>query len=166
MIKEKDPQVFYPDPEPAADPRDSTAEARAFLSRARLLDKLGQSRLREIEYNRCLATRTTAAITDDPVAHTRNVSSMEDAIIRLNEAREALQTEVITLVDVRCEISDALSHIRSDTIRLVLEERYLEFLSWEEIAEDFGRTPRWAFDKQRKGLEILQRIITEQRQTA
>jgi len=69
------------------------------------------------------------------VSHTRNVTSMEDAIIRLMEEEESLNAAIDQLVDLKRKISGVLEQIHAPDCQLLLELRYLCYRSWEEIAE-------------------------------
>ena len=69
------------------------------------------------------------------MSRTRNVTSLEDAIIRLMEEEESLNAAIDRLVDLKREVSGVLKQIDDTDCQLLLELRYLCYRSWEDIAE-------------------------------
>ena len=62
--------------------------AKEFLGQAYRLDQRINSKLQQIDSLRGLTQKVTQSYDNEVVSRTRNVSSLEDAIIRLMEAEE------------------------------------------------------------------------------
>ena len=45
--------------------------------------------------------------------------------------------------------------------RLILEKRYLSFMTWEEIGRDFNYSDRWVREQHKQALEIVQGILDQ-----
>jgi len=134
--------------------------AKEFLSRAWYLEQQVQSKLEQIERMRSLASRVTASF-DKAAGHSRNVSSMQDMIVKIMETEEELNREIDELVTVRKEIAGVINRIRAVTLRLILEKRYLSFQSMEQIGTDLYYSERWIKIKHREALDAVQQIMDE-----
>ena len=79
--------------------------AKDYLGQAYRLDQRINSKLQQISSLRSLTQRVTASFDGEVVSHTRNVTSLEDAIIRLMEAEEELNRQIDRLVDMKIDIA-------------------------------------------------------------
>ena len=135
--------------------------ASLFMSRAFRLEEQVQSKLQQIERLRSMASRVTSNTANEPVSHTRDVTEMQDAVIRIMEEEEILKTRIKMLMDVKEQIRDVIEHVDDVTLQLILEKRYLLYESIKEIAADLGYTYRWTEKKHKKALQEADRIIDE-----
>ena len=135
--------------------------ASLFMSRAFRLEAQVQSKLQQIERLRSIASKVTSNTANEPVSHTRDVTEMQDAVIRIMEEEEILKTRIKMLMDVKEQIRDVIEHVDDVTLQLILEKRYLLYESIKEIAADLGYTYRWTEKKHKKALQEADRIIDE-----
>ena len=136
--------------------------AKEYLSQAYLLEQQVQSKLAQIESLRSLASCITPRPTNQPpVDHTRNVHSMEDTVLKIMELNRELDAQIDELVDKKIEISHTISLVRNVLYRLVLEKRYLNFETWEEIAVDLHYCVRTVQRILNRALEVVQGILDQ-----
>ena len=135
--------------------------AKEFLSRAWLIEEQIQSKLEQIESLKSLACKVTTGFGKEPVDHTRNVTSMQDVIVRILEAEEELNHRIDDLVSMKMEVMQVIDRVKDVTLRLILEKRYLSFFTWEKIAVDMGYTVRWALQHHEEALRAVQKILDE-----
>ena len=136
-------------------------DAREFLSRAWKIETQIQSRAEQIEQLRSLACRVTPQYGGAGGSRFRNVTAMEDTIVRITEAEEKLNRKIDELVTAKLEVMEVIDQVRDATLRLLLEKRYLLYESIKEIAADLGYTYRWTEKKHKKALQEADRIIDE-----
>ena len=135
--------------------------AREYLGQAYRLDQWINSKLRQVENLRSLTQRVTASYGREPVSHTRNVTSLEDSIIRLMEAEEQINQQIDKMVNLKMDIAALIDHVRNENYRLILEKRYLCFLSWDEIATDLHYSSRWVRNVHERALEVVGKLLNE-----
>jgi len=135
--------------------------AKEFLSRAYKFDQRINSKLEQISKLRSLTQRVTASYDQEIVSHTRNVTSLQDTIIRLIEAEEALNKEIDELVDLKEEIAAAIKCMPNRDYQLLLEKRYLSFKPLEEIAVDMRYGIRWVQVMHGRALQEMDRVLAE-----
>ena len=135
--------------------------AKEYLSQAYRLDQRINSKLHQIESLRALTQKVTASYDGETVSHTRNVTSLQDAIVHLMDAEDDLNRQIDELVDLKMEISKTISRVRNENYRLILEMRYLCFNSWDEIATTLHYTNRWLRKMHDRALDVVDAILRE-----
>lgn len=109
--------------------------AKEYLSQAFRLDQRINSKLGQVASLRELATKITANIHTEKVSGTKQRSPMENALVKLIALEYEINSDIERLVGLKQEIMNAVTAVKSDEHRLLLELRYLSFKTWEEIAE-------------------------------
>ena len=136
-------------------------DAKEFLSRARNVETQVRSRMEQIEQLRSLACRVTPQYGGAGGSRFRNVTAMEDTIVRITEAEEKLSWKIDELVTAKLGVMEVIDRVQDVTMRLLLEKRYLLFYPWERVASDVGYTRRWTLKKHEDALDAVQRILDE-----
>ena len=108
--------------------------AKAYLNQVRLLDLRINTKLDRIARLRALAQKVTATTDGEIVNKTRNISSLQDQIIRLMEEEESLNRAIDQLINLKKEVSEVLTLINDPECELLLELRYLCYRGWDDIA--------------------------------
>ena len=140
--------------------------AKEFLGQAYRLDQRINSKLQQIDSLRSLTQKVTQSYDGEVVSRTRNVSSLEDVIIRLMEAEDELNKQIDILVDTKIEIGKLIDLVHNETYRLILEKRYLCFMHWDQIAADMHYSRRWVLNKHERALEVADRLLHEKETSA
>ncbi len=135
--------------------------ARTYLSQAFCIELQVQSKQEQIEALKSLACRVTYSSDREPVKKSKNITALQDTIVRILEAEEELNRRIDSLVAMKLEIADTIDLVEDVTLRLILEKRYLAFLSWGQIAMDMHYSGRWLQVKHKEALEVVQRILDE-----
>ena len=130
-----------------------------FLSRAYRLDQQVQSKTQQISDLRAMASHVSAFLGNEPVSHTRDVTSMQGTVAKIIEEEARLNQEIDQLVDAKQEISEVIAQVQDVNLRLILEKRYLLFEYWEKIAVDLGYSSRWIRDRHKMALRVVERIL-------
>lgn len=130
-----------------------------YLNRAYHLDQQITCKLEQVARLRSLTQKVTASYGDGSGSHTHNNSSMEDAIIRLMDAEDELSSQVVELVNVRMEITQLIDRVPDSVYKLLLEKRYLCFMTWERIAADMNWTYRWTLSVHGKALCEVEKLL-------
>ena len=91
--------------------------------------------------------------------HSQNCNAMEDAVIRLTEAEEALKRRMEELAEAELEVGMVLAMIPDKTINEYMVKRYLDCGDSVKIAVDMGFSRNWGFCAQKKGIAAVQKIL-------
>lgn len=133
--------------------------ALEYLQQAYMLEQQIQTKLTQISALRSLAETMRSYTGNEPVSHSRNVTSLEDSVIKILEQEQELNNEIDRMVDLKREIQDVISEVKDLNYRLVLEKRHLCFESWPKIGEELGHSDRWAQQKHMAALRVVQQIL-------
>lgn len=114
--------------------------AKQFLSQAFNLTRLIKSYEKELEELKALEPYISSPnYSGMPFSGTRNPEPpFVRAIHKKVNLESKIEKKVKDLIDVRVQIHDAIEAVSDDTHRLVLRLRYIDFLSWEEIASEMN----------------------------
>ena len=115
---------------------------KEYLNQAYWLDRRIDSKLEQLSALKDMVTKTTSAMTDDVVSHTRNVHSMQDVIAKIIDMQAEINADIDRLVDLKSEIMHVIKAVRNPEHQTLLELRYLCFKSWEYVAEQMGYNVR------------------------
>ena len=135
--------------------------ATEYLGQAYRLDQRINSKLQQVESLRSLTRKVTASYDGETVFHTRNVTSLEDTIFRLMEAEEELNRQIDELVVLKMDISRTINRVRNESLRLILEKRYLCFLHWDQIAAEMHYSRRWVLKRHARAVEVVDKLMAE-----
>lgn len=135
--------------------------AKEYLGQAYRLDQRINSKLQQVDSLRSLTQKITASYDGEVVSHTRNVTSLQDTIIRLMEAEEELNRQIDELVDLKMDIACLIDQVHNESFRLILEKRYLCFLQWDQIAAEMHYSRRWVLNKHDRAVEVVDKLMAE-----
>ena len=135
--------------------------AKEYLGQAYRLDQRISTKLQQIDSLRSLTRKVTASYDGEVVSHTRNVHSLEDAIIRLMEAEEEINRQIADLIQLKIEIGATIDQVHNESYRLILEKRYLCFLPWDQIAAEMHYSRRWVLNRHDRAIDVIDRLLAE-----
>jgi len=162
-IQKDDPRVSCPEaiPAPTAAEELSPISAEEFLNRGRLLKERILAKLQQIDQLDAMTKNVTSRIQPDVVSRTRDITSGQEAILRLMEEQEELGSQVNEFLDVRKQIADVIAQVRNPRYSLVLEKRYLCNQRLEDIATDLNWNVSWVKKSLRSAHEIVQGLLNQ-----
>lgn len=135
--------------------------AKEYLSQAYRIDQRINTKLMRISELRALAQKCTVAYGGERVSHTRNVASLEDAVMKIMEAEKELDTQIDLLVDTKKEIESVIEQVPDADCRLLLEMRYLAMESWTEIACQMNTYRMRVYRLHDKSLELAAEVLQQ-----
>lgn len=84
----------------------------------------------------------------------------EDRIQRatdsLVELRAMLYDKLLDSTEIRLEIERCLASIKDDRLRLLMEYRYINGLTWEQVAETMHCEYRWILRLHKRALALIE----------
>jgi len=117
-------------------------DVKQYLSQAHYLDMSIDSKLELLSKLNSLATKATATLSDMPHSPNRGSSSLEDTICKIIDLQDEINRDVDALVDLKRDIINLINNLVNDEYKVILEKRYLSFMTWEEImvTMNYGRS--------------------------
>lgn len=133
--------------------------AKEYLSQAIWLDKSINNKLEQMERLKAIAEKVTVDFTQEKVSGGKATTSpMEDATVKLIDLSHEINNDIDKLVDLKREILDVISQVEDVSYQLVLEMRYINNKSWDDVARCMGYDRRTIFRIHGKALKEIERI--------
>lgn len=119
---------------------------KIFLKQALILDALIEANRRELKRLREIAESIGApSITGDRVQSGGQTDRMGDAVAAIVDLEAEIQAEIKQYIRKRHDIRRVINGVGDDTLRLILQKRYLQGEKWENVAADLHKDLRWIF---------------------
>lgn len=118
---------------------------KEYLRQAYRIDQRINSKLEQIAALHDLATKATVTYSDMPKSPNRSGSKIEDAITKIMDLEDEINRDIDKLVDLKTDITHLIKNLDSHEHQIILEQRYLCFKSWEQIAVDMGYSIQHTF---------------------
>ena len=117
--------------------------AKEYLSQARYIDKRIERKIEERDRLReKLIAGRMAQITGMPRGGNYDWTDGVNALIALEEE---INREIMELCRVKREVWAAIDAVDEGRFRWLLELRYRNYLTWEQIADEMGYDVRWVY---------------------
>ena len=126
-----------------------------YLSKAYQVELRIDDRVAMIQSLRDLAVKAGPTASDMPGSPNRNIRRMEDIIVKITDQENELRDEIDRLLDLRKSIHDLIAEMDVPEQQVVLEQRYLRYLGWDEISGNIGVCRRQVYRIHDAGLEKI-----------
>ena len=110
-------------------------KAKEYLSQAKWLDKMIDSKIMRQERLRTMAEKTTISVGREKVSGGTGGNPMESAIVKLVDLSHEINDDIDELIDLQAEIKEIINKVDDFRYRLILEMRYINNKDWAEVAK-------------------------------
>ena len=134
--------------------------AKQYLKQAYRLNELINSDLEELSQLRAFSTSISSPnLSGEVVSGSRpQEAKFANAVLKIVDLENKINDEVDRYVDLKDEIREKVITIESKDEKLILQKRYLCFLTWERIAEDLGFTTQWVHELHKRALTTFSKV--------
>ena len=136
-------------------------KAKNCLQKIRLYDVQINSKLEEIAKLRAMTTKITPTLSGDVVSGTRSQDKLGDAVARIVDLEAEIDRRIDALCDLKREAMQLLDKLQNPNHYEILDKRYFQFKSLEQISVDMGYTYRNVCYIHGKALQALTAIMNE-----
>lgn len=99
---------------------------------------------------------TRATLSYDAKAGSSSADSGDGKYIKLVEFTKRIEEKTDLLYDIKCEIDEAIERVPDARFRRLLKLRYIDFHTWEQIAEKMCYDLRWVHRLHKKALQTIE----------
>lgn len=118
-------------------------KAKEFLSMIRHKDTVIGNLISEKEYLEDAMCGVKGLRYDlDKIQSSPDPDRMAGMLARIEEKEKEIRRRIDDLIDFRSKCVEMINGLQDDGLIAVLYKRYIEFRSWEQIAEDLGYSVR------------------------
>lgn len=127
-----------------------------YLMRAYRVDQRIENKMEQIARLNDLATKATVTYSDMPRNPNHAGSRMEDAILSIIDLQTEINQDMLELVNIKREIMTSIKAVNDPELQLLLELRYLNYVSWEQIALQMNFSIDNIFKLHKKALDLVE----------
>ncbi len=114
--------------------------AKQYMSRAFRLDYKINCKLKELTYLKDRSQRATSSLTARSYSGTSRRSLMECSVVDIIDLEHEIDHLIDVLVELKQELQTVIEKLTIEVYRFILTQRYIEFKTWEEIANKLNMT--------------------------
>lgn len=131
-------------------------EGKAFLQRGRWLKARIAAKRDQSARWRQMAESITVAVKPAVSYSSLPSKKIEECACRIVDLQQEILAEIDALILIEREIKEAIAAApMEESLKTLLEMRYLNAYTWEEIAACLCRTERWVMALHKKALAIF-----------
>ena len=132
-----------------------------YLRRALVLDMQIDAGFERIQQLRALAERRTAVYGREKAGGSGAVDGRMDVVARIVDAERELDAQIDRMLALKAEIQETISRVGDERMRVLLELRYLNGHTWEDVAEEMHYTTRNIYNLHAAALKAVAPLIAE-----
>ncbi len=127
--------------------------AQDYFNQAYRLDQRINSKIEQLSTLNDLALKATATYTGMPHSPNKGSQAMANTVDRIIDLQNEINRDIDALVDLKAEIRTVIDSVDGTDLRLILEERYLNWKPWEQIAVTLGYNLRYVHKLHKQALD-------------
>ena len=134
--------------------------AKEYLQQIKKMDTKINTDIEELANLESLVTKTTSVMGDDRVQSSGSQEKMADCVAKIVDMQKEITDEIDKLIDYKKEARQLIcEHCDADCTKL-LQKRYFNFETWEQIAVEMNYTYQWVSGKlHKRALSQVQKAL-------
>ena len=134
---------------------------KSYLRQIKILDTKINRRMEQLSEIKSLATRVTSVITPDRVQTSGPGNNLENAMVRYLDIENEVKKTIDEYVETKNRIIKEIEQLSDDRFISVLSMRYLDYLPWEDIADELYMSERQVFRIHGKALIAFSELLEQ-----
>jgi len=128
-------------------------QAKHYLNKNWRLQCLYDAKTEQLKNLRELLTSSPSPMApNDKIQSSQNLHRQEDKICEIVDLEAQLQKDLKDIIAFKLELTKKINELSNIEHKLILNLRYLNFMSWEQIACEMNISFRWAMSLHKKAL--------------
>lgn len=134
--------------------------AKQYLTQIKWLEDTLDARLDQIEKLRSIATKiTTEYGGNDRVKSSHSNDKLAVTIAKIADFENELKNDIDKLVVLQIDARRSIEQMDNEEYKLLLTLRYLNYMTWEQIAEQMHYTFQWIHVLHKRALNEFEKTI-------
>lgn len=133
--------------------------AKRHLQQIRRLDTKINRDIEELHRLKAMVTKITPTLKQDVVSGGGSQDKLSDAVAKIVDLEAEINQEIARLVDARAAVTATIDKVEDARLHTVLNMRYVQFKTWEQIACYMGRSYQWVCKLHGTALQAVEKII-------
>ena len=134
-------------------------DAKEYLSQAFVMDRRIKAKETQLDALKEHVPYTGPVYGDVKVDSNKVHSAVEYSAVRLVSLSDEIKEDIAELAEKMKEIQRTIRRLDNSEMEVILEMRYLSFMSWEKIIDRMGYSPRYVFKMHSAALRRIKNFI-------
>ena len=110
-----------------------------YIEAKKRFDRISDTMLEVMSY----ATKITPLLSDMPKGGNGSGTKIESVVDRLDSLADDLEEQAVRMREAMKQVQSAIQTVPDETLRLLLELRYINGYTWEQIAVEMDYSYQW-----------------------
>lgn len=115
---------------------EKSSAVKAYLQKIRLYDTHINNKMAELARLQDMVKNITPTLKDDVVASSGSKDKLGDAVAKIVDLQNEINMAIDDFVDKKTEVCATIDSLQNPDHVALLHKRYVEYLTWEQIACD------------------------------
>lgn len=134
--------------------------AKRYLQQIRRLDTKINRDIEELHRLKAMVTKITPTLKPDVVSGGGGTQDkLAEAMAKIIDLEAEINREIDRLVDARTAVTATIDKVEDARLHTVLNMRYVQFKTFEQIAADMNYTYRWVCIMHGRALQEVEKIM-------
>ena len=134
-------------------------DAKEYLSQAFVMDRRIKAKETQLDTLKEHVPYTGPVYGDVKVDSNKVYSAVEYSAVRLVSLSDEIKEDIAQLAEKMKEIQRTIRRLDNSEMEVILEMRYLSFMSWEKIIDRMGYSSRYVFKMHSTALRRIKNFI-------
>lgn len=134
-------------------------ETKQYLKQVKWLDEVINSKTEQLENLRSIVFSISGNSEDERVQTSNESDKIGYIMPKIIDLENELNNRINEFIDLKTEVTKKIDEVPDMECRLLLMLRYLNFKTWEEIAEKMNYSRQWVTKIHGKALNSLQKLL-------
>lgn len=137
--------------------------AKRYLQQIMRLDTKINRDIEELHRLKAMVTKITPTLKPDVVSGGGSQDKLSDAVAKIVDLEAEINREIDRLVDARAAVTATIDKVEDARLHTVLNMRYVQFKTFEQIAAEMNYTYRWVCIMHGRALQEVEKIINPEK---
>ena len=134
-------------------------DAKEYLSQAYVLNRRIKAKERQLDVLKEHVPYSGPLFGDVKTDSNQVHSAVESSALRFVSLSEEVKKDIAHLADLMKQIENTIRRVENSEMEVILEMRYLSFMSWDEIISRMGYSARYVFKMHSIALRRIKNFI-------
>lgn len=133
--------------------------AKRYLQQIMRLDTKINRDIEELHRLKAMTTKITPTLKPDVVSGSGTQDKLAEAMSKIIDLEAEINREIDCFADARKAVTATIDKVEDARLHTVLNMRYVQFKTWEQIACYMGRSYQWVCKLHGTALQVVEKII-------
>lgn len=140
---------------------EKSSAVKAYLQKIRLYDTHINNKMAELARLRDMVENITPTLKDDVVASSGSKDKLGDAVAKIVDLQNEVNRAIDEFVDKKTEVCATIDSLQNPDHVALLHKRYVEYLTWEQIACDMFMSYRNVLYVHGRALQAIESVLCD-----